>query len=463
MINIRKFLEYLYGNIVVLILGFVATPIITRVVTPEHYGKYQLTIAIANSLVFILLLGTDQYIIRFFNEEKINTVRKSISISIQAFLISSIIIFVILRNFVTSFADSEVVFIGLITAFIIALNRISLVVTRMEFKGKVYSLGNVINKATFILISIPLLLLTSFGDYRVLVLSFILGFTVQCVFYVHSNYQLFKEIATSRVKTINTLDVLSYSAPLSISAFLTNLLLTIDKTILSRTLGYEELGIYSSAFVFYTMLSIFVVSFNSYFIPILMKKYSEGKDVSDIAMLSNIFVVIACIIITIIVLTKRVLILFLGPNYRTVVDLLPFILTVPFVNLITEIISVRLLINRKTMHHLYPSIIAVAINITMNLILIPIYGIKAAGFTFVVSNSVILLLRNKLAITQKADRANYFKLIATIMSIITFTTISSLGFSLSIEIFVSIVFIIFVLFIYRGSIKSFYIRGGNYD
>ena len=65
----KKFIEFGIGNLIVLITGFISSPIITRLILPEEFGKFSMFNTLTSLFSFILMLGLDQSYIRFFYEE----------------------------------------------------------------------------------------------------------------------------------------------------------------------------------------------------------------------------------------------------------------------------------------------------------------------------------------------------------------------------------------------------------
>ena len=65
----KKFIEFGIGNLIVLITGFISSPIITRLLLPEEFGKFSMFNTLTSLFLFILMLGLDQSYIRFFYEE----------------------------------------------------------------------------------------------------------------------------------------------------------------------------------------------------------------------------------------------------------------------------------------------------------------------------------------------------------------------------------------------------------
>ena len=64
------------GTILNMVVGFITTPIITRLVTTDVYGQYNVFIMYAGIGLMILCMGLDQGIIRFYHEDDSQAYRR---------------------------------------------------------------------------------------------------------------------------------------------------------------------------------------------------------------------------------------------------------------------------------------------------------------------------------------------------------------------------------------------------
>ncbi|MDZ7543472.1 oligosaccharide flippase family protein, partial [Clostridium perfringens] len=66
----KKFMEFGIGSIITLILGFISSPIITRMISPEENGKFGMFNTVTNLLLVIGMLGLDQAYVRYYYDEE---------------------------------------------------------------------------------------------------------------------------------------------------------------------------------------------------------------------------------------------------------------------------------------------------------------------------------------------------------------------------------------------------------
>ena len=60
------FLSYFYGNFVVLLLGFIQTPIVTRIMSADEYGRTGMFETAVSVIYIFAILGMDQSYIRYY-------------------------------------------------------------------------------------------------------------------------------------------------------------------------------------------------------------------------------------------------------------------------------------------------------------------------------------------------------------------------------------------------------------
>lgn len=67
---LKAFSKYAVGTLLVLIVGFITTPILTRMISTAEMGKYSMFMTLGNLISTLLCLGMDQSYLRFYNDEK---------------------------------------------------------------------------------------------------------------------------------------------------------------------------------------------------------------------------------------------------------------------------------------------------------------------------------------------------------------------------------------------------------
>ncbi|WP_036071833.1 lipopolysaccharide biosynthesis protein [Listeria aquatica] len=100
---LNKFLSISIGSWIAMLIGFVSTPITTRLLSPDQFGQASIFLLVVDVLAAITLLGSDQSFIRFFYEEETSNrkflLRGSLRISLATFGLAALFNFSFLSNF----------------------------------------------------------------------------------------------------------------------------------------------------------------------------------------------------------------------------------------------------------------------------------------------------------------------------------------------------------------------------
>ncbi|MEN2666956.1 lipopolysaccharide biosynthesis protein [Listeria aquatica] len=151
---LNKFLSISIGSWIAMLIGFVSTPITTRLLSPDQFGQASIFLLVVDVLAAITLLGSDQSFIRFFYEEETSNrkflLRGSLRISLATFGLAALLILVFYQTF-SAFIFSKVslwlVFLLLLYVFLRIVSTFASLVIRMQQKGKIFSLIQVLNKS----------------------------------------------------------------------------------------------------------------------------------------------------------------------------------------------------------------------------------------------------------------------------------------------------------------------------
>ena len=133
----KHFLKIGMGTFVSMFLGLITTPIITRIVSPDIYGKLSIFNMYVGIFVMILCLGLDQSLVRYFYVEdnldyKRELLFKCIVFPILITEILSIIFFCLRINHMIKFEFSNQITILLCMQTLLQLiYRFSLLIVRL--------------------------------------------------------------------------------------------------------------------------------------------------------------------------------------------------------------------------------------------------------------------------------------------------------------------------------------------
>ncbi len=186
---IKGFLTYFYGNFVVLLLGFIQTPLLTRILSTDEYGKTGMFETAVSVIYIFAVLGLDQAYIRYYYEKDIDRVallKRCITPALLIVtLLSAVYVFVSgpANVFLFGATGRDVVLLVVIYTFISVFERFFFLDVRMQQNGVLYSNINIIEKVLSILTIVAAFYMIG-NDYRVGLYALVIPWGCTTVFLV---------------------------------------------------------------------------------------------------------------------------------------------------------------------------------------------------------------------------------------------------------------------------------------
>lgn len=248
-------------------------------------------------------------------------------------------------------------------------------------------------------------LLYPFGRLLLLGFLLILGFGAEAAGYAYllsasvacivAHYLLNRLIPLFGEYNFHAKEMAVFSAPLVVSSVLGDLLTRTDTVMLGYFTTSHEVGLYSAAYPLANSLLIALSSFGFLYLPLASRLDAEGEkdEITKIYQLTTkwVFIITFPAFLLFIAFPNDVISIFFGNNYTGGA----MALTILSVGFFTNAAGGR---NRETLSALghtrlilAGNAVAFALNLIMNLFLIPIYGLVGAAIASAVSNIVLNL------------------------------------------------------------------------
>lgn len=394
------FLRYFYGNFVVLILGFVSIPLITRVMSRAEYGRTGMFTTAVTVIYIFAILGMDQSYIRHYYKEGIDRRRllKNCLLPSLILVIALCIVYIAFSGMANRFLFERT---GAdITALVVAytitsvFERFLFLDIRMSQNGKLYSNLNILSKVLYI--SMIFLFVKIYGDdFRVVLwamtlsLGIVTGFIGIRYLYINRGKAGADSVSVGgRNGEDSYTELLKYGLPFILVLLMEWLLSSCDRWALRIWSGYEELGIYNSAMNIMSVLLTFKATFVAFWSPVAMEKYeSREQDTKDFFRKAFCITRFFCILAGIgLILFKDAIVFILGEDYRLASRVIPFLTLMPVFSILFEITNQGIKFKKKNRYLNYASMAAIVCNIAGNAILVPRFGgagaAMATGITY---------------------------------------------------------------------------------
>ena len=247
--------------------------------------------------------------------------------------------------------------------------------------------------------------------------------------------------------------LLKYSIPLVPTVVSTWILTASSRIMLVRFVGEEAVGLYGIVTRFITVINVFTNSVSTAYTTFA---YSSKDDESGPAIYSKIlnvlYLLLASVVFFISIFSKEILYLMVDPQYQEAYQYMPLLLFAQVIYAAVTIVSYGIAFVKKSQLTLIYVGAAALVNVVINLIMIPKYGIVAAAFAAWVSNMLMLIIAYVLA--QKLYPCPYeiWKLILSSAMLLVVSMISIFCFGLALKILSFVICMGLMILIYRKNI-----------
>ena len=183
------------------------------------------------------------------------------------------------------------------------------------------------------------------------------------------------------------------STPLILHSLAKNLLDISDRIMISSLCGKSEAGVYGTIYSLATVITVIWSAINSAIIPSSFKFLNEKNYKELNAMYIPLLFAFGGVAVIVSLLAPEVLLVFTTKEYFDAVGLVPPIVAGVYFTALYTMYGNFLLYKKKTVHVMYATLLAAAINITLNYICIKLFGYYAAAYTTLVSFIVLAIFQ----------------------------------------------------------------------
>jgi len=424
--------------------SFVFVKILPLLVPNALYAEINLFIIYEAILIYVFIVGYDRVLFRFFTKEK-NT--NAFWTNVFYYWKYVVVVLFIINLFLLKYYFFNLkLILALLVNFTILLGsfrEISAFYHRLQ-KNTLklfYTIG-------LIIILKSLITLVLIGYFPSIDTYIIVNFSVHLILLAFPIFKKIKTINNSLLDRKKAKKYFIFAIPLVINGIAINLLNYIDRIMIEKFIGIEELGIYSFGYNFGGSLFFIVTFFNSFLEPYIMNiknKIKREKYFNKYISFLIVILTIAAIVLYIIVniITKK----FYNPIYLKSFPILAIISLTYIIMPIVFINKIKIELLEKTKQITLSFFFATLINIILNLFLLPKYGIEGAAFATLLSFICLILILNLFLSKKNIFKNNKIQYYNTII-VLLLSYIIYLKYYIFASIFMSlIIFINFKNFI----------------
>lgn len=407
---LKVFFSLGIGTFLYLIVGLIGTPIITRLVDPVDYGQMSILSVYSNIGMMLCGLGLDQTLVRYFYQEEDPSYQRKLLHNCYAIpLIFTAIcgIALLISHFcgLKWMTLTELILL-LINVVVLILSRFAMLLLRLRFHSKIFSLANIVQKATYIVMSVVLILLIKKHHFIILAVSTITGVLVSTVIAMLYERDLWKFPKLKTNFPIRRSELLLYGLPLMLSSSITVLFNALDKLFIEHFCTLSDVGVYASAMNLMAVFSIIKTSFTAIWMPSAVSHYEKNPDNKDFFQQGHAFISILMLCLgAAVILFKDVFVLLLGQEYHDASFILPYLMFESIMYTISETTATGMVVQKKSMYQVIVAGGACLANFIGNLILTPLYGPQGAALSTGISYIIYFAIRT--ALSNRVFYVNY--------------------------------------------------------
>jgi O-antigen/teichoic acid export membrane protein len=401
---------YTTGNLFVRSVSFLLLPLYSNLISTTEFGNYALIMSLYAIISVFYYSGLQSALSKYYLEEDNEYKRKEIfstifnSIVIIGLILTTIIF--LSADWIAEVSAGSRNYTGLIrmvfgALFFESIAFITLHLLRTKELARKVVIYSSFSAAVNFLLNIYLVYVLNLGIEGIILAQLI---TAAFLFAI-----LLPVLKENYIRVFNfglTKILFVFVFPLIVGGLLSSSVDVIDRFIIDHFLGKGEVGIYSFSYRIALVMNIFVLSLRSAWTPYSIRLYNEGNYTSEfgksftkiIAVCLLIFLMVSMFIDDLFNFHLNGFYLF-DPAYRSGIIIIPVVLASYILSAIVTYYSVYPYVSGKSIHFLVSDLIAFVINIALNFILIPLYGIMGAAvatlFSYLGAAAYLLLISEK--------------------------------------------------------------------
>lgn len=442
---------YSIGRILPPILSFFLLPIYTSNTTTFDYGIISSMQILNVFIAFTFTLALDLALFRIYHDYKNEKDKRDLLGTVFIFILFVSIffslIYILFQNKIVlifnsiEFSPYYIITIGY--TFLNIFSIIPLIYLQINHKSKSYiflSLLSIVLSICFILYFLVFKQQGALGYLKGELLSKL--FVLPIFLYLTIKIVNFK---FSFPKLINTLKFSLPMIPGLLSAWILNLS---DRIFIERYFSLNEVAIYSVSYKISTIVLIVSGAFAMAYNPFFYEKATSSNQISakkSLGYINNIYVIVSFYFsVGLILFANNIFDLFFDKTYSSGYIIVPLIVLGCFFNLITGILNLMYNQEKKSLQLMYITLIGAILNIILNFIFIPKYGMHGAAISTCICFLIILLIvykYSKLYYFIKFDFKLIFRTLIPMLSLIIMCIFNNTTFNmllLKIFIFISV-------------------------
>lgn len=392
---LKSFLGFSMGTWINAAVGFLLTPVITRIIPRGDLGRVDLFITFCGLFIYASTLGMHQSYMRYYNNPPTGFTKDSLfafSTHITAIggLLCGAIAFIGYSYFSRSVLGEKTLFIPLMMLlYILSFGFLDVVKTKPRMEGN-------IGEYTIISVLSGLLTRLSYLTYYfthsvpTTILSIVLLYAVMALMYFAINRHSIL-ISTIHISNASKIELFQYALPMVAVMFISNTNSSIPKFFMNEYLTKDDIGLYTGALSLVSIITLVQSGVNIFWAPYVYANFQKKQREIQSVHLMIAFGMVFCALG--ILLFQDIIYLLLGQSYRGSRVFYAFMLASPIFYTIGETLGIGINIGKKTYLNMVIVAVTLLSNVCFSLFLVPTLGNIGAAVSVFASAAVMLFLK----------------------------------------------------------------------
>lgn len=377
---------YSTGNFLVKGLSLISAPIFTRLFDPAQYGAWSYINVFVTFLTGILLLGGDNAYTRYYFLCKDDKEKKVLTATWVLFLaIWGMVVVAALLPFNRVLAEwmlgderyQAAWVIGLASSPLMMMNLILAQALRNRFQAKAYAIFNFITATLTICLAVLFVAVLELG-----VAGALLGAATASLVMIPIRLLFIRDLFSRSFSFKLLKQLLLFGLPLVPMNIAFWLFSNADRLMLARLANLEAVGLYSIAGSLAAVIMLLQNAIGQSWLPHGIKIFEEDKQLASLVFARTMVFFLAAmglLITGFVALAQEVIFILVPPAYYTAFTVIPY-LAAGFIFFTSAHVSVvAIMAKNKTIFIMVACWLVAVINIGLNALLIPTFGINGAG------------------------------------------------------------------------------------
>jgi len=387
---------YFASKFVPALASMLAIVLYTRILTPEDYGRYSLTLAVAMGMNAVLFQWLNLALGRYMPEQKAEQQTQLLSSAVFGWASLAILVCVLLWLLPLPIFFPETTIVFSLLAVLAAAQGwfdLSIRLDNITLNPLRYGISSAVKSGLALLGGLCALYLGlgAEGILSALIMSLLFATLFQ--------RSVWGKVRLAQVRPELLKQMFRYGAPLTLTFLMIFFIDVSGRLFLDHYMGAHSVGIFSAAYEFsqYVIGTLLIVVHLAAF-PLVMARYSEHGVSGAQQQLKSTFELVIALAMPVCVgfalLATEITMVFLGEQYREgAAVIIPVISLALLLSVVKSYyFDYAFQIAESTLHQLVCVAVAALCVVAANMLLIPLYGLTGAAYASCIGFAVALLL-----------------------------------------------------------------------